>query len=178
MHALVQLATRKWLEVNSKLKQWKRHFVTNLCAAFPVGRYENWAVCQALFPHAQAAADNPPKDETSLEAWVSVREMILGAEHRDTLNSLNRVGTVLDRQGQYSKACAVHQRALEAKKRVLGYSHPDTLTNIANLASTYRNRGRWEEAEALFVQVMETIKTKLGDNHPDTLTSMKNLAFT
>jgi tetratricopeptide (TPR) repeat protein len=139
-----------------------------LVPALPVGRYENWAVCQALVPHAQAAADNPPKDETSLEAWASVlfkaawyaseiglyrkvyemgsavlqaREMILGAEHRDTLNSLNRVGTVWDRQGQYSKACAVHQRALEAKKRVLRYSHPETLTNIANLASTYRNRG-------------------------------------
>ncbi|KAF1828100.1 hypothetical protein BDW02DRAFT_652252, partial [Decorospora gaudefroyi] len=42
MHALVQLATRKWLEDNSKLERWKKQFISNLCAAFPTGEYENW----------------------------------------------------------------------------------------------------------------------------------------
>ncbi|KAI4940765.1 hypothetical protein J4E91_011252 [Alternaria rosae] len=41
MHALVQLATRKWLEDNSMLEQWKQQFVSNLHAAFPTGEYEN-----------------------------------------------------------------------------------------------------------------------------------------
>lgn len=41
MHALVQLATRKWLENNSKLERWKQQFISNLCAAFPTGDYEN-----------------------------------------------------------------------------------------------------------------------------------------
>jgi hypothetical protein len=52
MHALVQLATRMWLEANSKLERWKEQFVGNLCAAFPTGEYENWAACQALYAHA------------------------------------------------------------------------------------------------------------------------------
>lgn len=33
MYALVQLATRKWLD-NKKLEQWKQQFVGNLSAAF------------------------------------------------------------------------------------------------------------------------------------------------
>ncbi|KAH7108877.1 P-loop containing nucleoside triphosphate hydrolase protein, partial [Dendryphion nanum] len=66
MHALVQLATRKWLEANGTLERWKQQFVDNLCAAFPTGKYENWARCQALFPHAKAAAGQKPEGKESL----------------------------------------------------------------------------------------------------------------
>jgi hypothetical protein len=61
MHALVQLATRLWLEANSKLEQWKEQFVSNPCAAFPTGGYENWAACRALFAHARSAVGQPPE---------------------------------------------------------------------------------------------------------------------
>jgi hypothetical protein len=66
MHALVQLATRKWLEANSTLEQWKQQFVSNLCAAFPTGEYENWTACQALYAHTKAAVGQEPKDESSI----------------------------------------------------------------------------------------------------------------
>jgi len=57
MHGLVQLATRKWLQIHNELEQWKERFVSNLCAAFPTGNHENWAVCQGLFAHAKSAAE-------------------------------------------------------------------------------------------------------------------------
>ena len=41
MHALVQLATRKWLESNGKLKQWKQQYIKNLSLEFPTGEYKN-----------------------------------------------------------------------------------------------------------------------------------------
>ena len=66
MHALVQLATRKWLEDNSKLERWKQQFVSNLHAAIPTGEYENWAACRALYAHAKAAVGQQPKDESSI----------------------------------------------------------------------------------------------------------------
>ncbi|PVH91022.1 hypothetical protein DM02DRAFT_664418 [Periconia macrospinosa] len=72
MHRLVQLATRKWLKVHDQLEQWKQRFVSNLCAAFPTGDYENWAVCQALFPHAKSAAAQRPEREDSLRGWASL----------------------------------------------------------------------------------------------------------
>src|SRR5436305_1796660 len=56
MHRLVQLATRKWLEAHGQLEKWKQQFVRRLFEKFPTGEYENWAVCQALFPHAKSAA--------------------------------------------------------------------------------------------------------------------------
>lgn len=70
MHALVQLAMRKWLEANRKLEQWKQYYIKNLSAEFPTGEYENWTYCRALFPHAKSAIIQRPKAEGSLREWA------------------------------------------------------------------------------------------------------------
>ncbi|KAF1964688.1 putative nephrocystin [Bimuria novae-zelandiae CBS 107.79] len=205
MHAIVQLATRKWLEDNSKLERWKQQFVSNLRAAFPTGEYKNWAACQALYAHAKAAIGQQPKDELLIAEWATVlyraawfaerignitnakilatkamkaRKKVLGQEDKDTLWSVAMVRLSYKLGGQWDDAEKLFVQVMETRKMKLGADHPDTLTSMANLASTYRNQGRWDDAEKLFVQVMETSKTKLGADHPSTLTSMANLAFT
>ena len=55
MHALVQLASRRWLEANGELEQWKQCYIKNLSVEFPTGEYENWTYCRALSPHAKSA---------------------------------------------------------------------------------------------------------------------------
>ena len=55
MHRLVQLATQRWLAAEGQLKWWQQQFISSLHAAFPTGNYENWDVCQTLFPHAKSA---------------------------------------------------------------------------------------------------------------------------
>ncbi|KAI8930725.1 hypothetical protein NX059_012334 [Plenodomus lindquistii] len=205
LHALVQLATRKWLEANGQLEWWKQQFVSNLYAEFPTGEYKNWAACQALFPHAKSAAGQPPKNESSLAEWATLlyraawyaettgnindaamlamksmkaRKRVLGHEHEDTLWSVAMVGLVYRVGGRWDDAEKLEVQVMEIRKMKLGDDHPDTLTSMANLASTYRNQGRWSDAEELEVQVLETRKTKLGADHPSTLTSMANLAAT
>ncbi|KAI4940763.1 hypothetical protein J4E91_011250 [Alternaria rosae] len=205
MHALVQLATRKWLENNSKLEQWKQQFVSNLRSAFPTGKYENWAICQALYAHAKAALGQQPKDESSIAEWATVlyraawfaerigniadaeilarkamraRKKVLGREHEDTLSAMSMVGSAYRLGGRWDDAKKLDVQVMETSKTNLGDDHPFTLTSMGNLASTYWNQGRWNDAEKLFRQVMETRKMKLGADHPDTLTSMANLAST
>jgi tetratricopeptide (TPR) repeat protein len=205
MHALVQLATRKWLEDNGKLEQWKQQFVCNLCEAFPTGEFENWATCQTLFPHAKSAAGQPPEDEWSLADWATllyraawyaemtgniadaailamksmkVRKKVLGQEHEDTLWSVAMVGLIYRAGGRWHDAEKLEVQVMQTRKVKLGTDHPDTLTSMANLASTYRNQGRWDDAEKLLVHVIETRKIKLGAEHLETLTSMGNLAST
>ncbi|KAH8722859.1 P-loop containing nucleoside triphosphate hydrolase protein [Phaeosphaeriaceae sp. PMI808] len=205
MHGLVQLATRKWLEVHDRLEQWKQRFVSNLCAAFPTGDYENWAVCQALFPHAKSAAAQRPEREDSLRDWASLlykaawyalkigngveaelmslhsmrtRKKILGQNHKYTLQSIAMVGNAYRLRGRWDAAEELEVQVMEMSKKKLGADHPDMLTSMANLASTYWNQGRWDAAEELEVQVIETSKKKLGVGHPSTLTGMANLAST
>jgi tetratricopeptide (TPR) repeat protein len=205
MHALVQLATRRWLEANNKLEHWKEQFISSLYATFPTGEYENWAACQALYPHAKAAIGQPPKDELPLAEWATVlyraawyaertgkvvdatilavkcmkaRKKVLGQEHEDTMWSVAMVGLAYKLGGRWDDAEKLEVQVMETRKKKLGADHPDTLTSMANLASTYWNQGQWDAAEELEVQVLETRKTKLGADHPDTLTSMANLAAT
>ncbi|KAF2032530.1 TPR-like protein [Setomelanomma holmii] len=205
MHALVQLATRKWLESTSKLEQWKQKFVSNLCAAFPTGEYENSAACQALYAHAKAAREQQPKDESSIAEWATVlyraawfaersgniadaetlaikamkaRKKVLGQGHEDTLWSVAMVGLAYRLGGRWDDAEELFVQVIETSKKKLGADHPDTLTIMANLALTYQNQGRWDAAEELEVQVIETSKKKLGADHPHTLTGIGNLAST
>jgi hypothetical protein len=115
MHALVQLATRQWLEKEKRLEEWKLHFINNLCAAFPTGEYKNWPKCRKLFAHAKSALALRPTDEMALlkcaslfdnAAWyalqvgnfedaiplaaesMDIRDHLLGSEENDTLHSM------------------------------------------------------------------------------------------
>ncbi|KAF2194645.1 TPR domain protein [Zopfia rhizophila CBS 207.26] len=202
MHRLVQFSTRKWLELQGDLEGWKEKYVTLLNNSYPVGRYENWKACQMLFPHAQAVIACQPTNGGALEAWASVlfkaawyaddmgnyqvaqemgrdaleaREAALGAEHPDTLTSVNNLGVVLSRQGKYEEAEAMHRRALEGSKKVLKLEHPDTLTSVSNLGSVLSRQGKYEEAEAMYRRALEGYEKILGPEHPDTLISVNNL---
>ncbi|KAF2676434.1 putative kinesin [Lentithecium fluviatile CBS 122367] len=165
MHALVQLATRNWLDSNGKLKQWRHHFISNLCAAFPTGQYENWAACQALFAHAKSATGQRPEGESSLAEWATL---------------LYRAAWYAEGIGNIADAKEFALKSMKVRSRVLGQEHEDTLCSMGMVGSAYMLGGQWDAAEELFlfVQVMETSKKKLGADHPDTLTSMANLAIT
>ncbi|USP72879.1 TPR domain protein [Curvularia clavata] len=204
MHRLVQLAMRKWLAANGKLEWWKQRFISNLCAAFPTGEYENWPTCQALYAHAKSAMAQQPEEKSLLVEWATLlyraswyayekgnaaeaetlalqsmkaRKKVLGREHENTLESVGMVGLAYKLGGRWDDAEKLQVQVMETLKTKLGADHPEALRSIANLASTYREQGRFDEAEALDVQVMETRKTKLGIDHPDTLMSIANLAL-
>ncbi|AUB83307.1 tetratricopeptide repeat protein [Candidatus Thiodictyon syntrophicum] len=69
-------------------------------------------------------------------------ERVLGAEHPNTLKSVNNLGFLYEAQGRYGEAESLDRRALEVRERVLGAEHSDTLTSINNLAALYRAQGR------------------------------------
>jgi tetratricopeptide (TPR) repeat protein len=205
MHRLVQLSTKKWLELCDELESWKERYIVVMDQAFPIGEYENWVVCQHLFPHAEMVLLHRPTNKDYLERWASILynaawysndkgnyemaekmnrravdgyDKVLGAEHPSTLKSISNLALTFWNQGRWKEAEELEVQVMETRKRVLGAEHPSTLTSMANLASTYTNQGRWKEAEELEVQVMETRLRVLGTEHPDTLTSVANLAST
>ena len=205
MHGLVQLATRKWLEMHGEDQKWKSQFIQKLNMAFPNGEYLNWTLCEILFPHAKLAERQRPKEDRSVREWaeilrkagwyanakgdyveaermceLSARALrnLLGDNDVETSYSLGQLASIYWSQGRWTEAEKIKVQVMETRRRVLGDEHPSTLTSMANLASTYRNQGRWTEAEKMEVQVIETSRRVLGDEHPDTLTSMANLAST
>jgi hypothetical protein len=60
------------METNGQLERWRQRYIKILCAEFPIGNYENWSKCQELFPHAQSAVAQQPKEQHSLRDWASI----------------------------------------------------------------------------------------------------------
>jgi tetratricopeptide (TPR) repeat protein len=202
LHGLVQLSTRKWLEVHGQQEILKQEFILRMAAMFPTWDYENWTACQKLFIHVQLAFDYRPAEGTVIE-WASliyrggryaykqgryniaermvneareVQSKALGREHPKTLSSMKHFADILRMQGRWAEAEKLYLQVLEIRKAKLGNNHRKTLSTMGNLASTYQRQGRWEEAEQLELQVLEASKAKLGDHHTETLASLGNLA--
>jgi tetratricopeptide (TPR) repeat protein len=163
MHALVQLATKKWLKASGQFERWSSQFISNLNDAFPFGTFENWELCRSLFPHAKAALGT---HMTSRQAVVWQASLLLRSGHYSSAI------------GAYTDAEKMRERSFEARRKVLGEGHPDTLTSMNDLAATYLRQGRQDKSEEMCVEIIGKRKELLGDKHPATLASMHALADT
>jgi serine/threonine protein kinase/tetratricopeptide (TPR) repeat protein len=111
-----------------------------------------------------------------LEKARATRERELGADHPDTLVTLNNLAGAYQDAGRLPEAIRLFEQARDARVAKLGADHPDTLTTLNNLALAYGHAGRLAEAIRLFEQVRDAEVAKLGADHPDTLTTVHNLA--
>ena len=202
MHSLVQLSTRKWLELNDEVGKWRKASLRIMAATFPNGQHETWASCQKLLPHSKkvlgysSGCEEETLDQASIaintarylsllgeyelagninRSALKAREAMLGPEHPDTLISVSQLGSVLEMQGKYDEAEAMHRRALAGSKKVLGPEHPHTLTSVSNLGSMLERQGKYDEAEAMNRRALAGSKKMLGSEHPDTLISVSHL---
>nr|OQO18566.1 hypothetical protein B0A51_14525 [Rachicladosporium sp. CCFEE 5018] len=205
MHRLVQMSTQAWLKLNKAFERWASQFMVNLSDAFPAGKFENWAVCRPLLPHAVLALKIELANRVALlkqsyllynagwfaseqgnyalaltfnRAVLMLDRNLLGEEHVNTLKSMNNLALTYRHQGLFKEAEKLHVEVLEAQRRVLGEEHLDTLGSVHNIAITHRDQGRWKEAEELHAKVLEARRRVLGEEHSDTLESMHNLAST
>ena len=203
MHSLVQLSTRKWLELNDEVGKWRKASLRIVAATFPNGQHETWASCQILLPHSKkvlgysSGCEEETLDQASIAiktAWylslvgeyelagninrsaLKAREAVLGPEHQRTLISVSQLGSVLERQGKYDEAEAMHRRALAGSEKVLGPEHPDRLTSLSHLGSMLERQGKYDEAEAMHRRALAGRKKVLGPEHPYTLHSVYHLA--
>lgn len=155
MHRLLQYSTKKWLELSGELEEWKERYVALMDRSYPLGQHANWKVCQALFPHAQAAADSQPDNANTnaLRAWASV---------------LYKAAWYADDMGQYEAAREMNQSTLKAREKVLGREHPDTLTSVYCLADLLAKQHMFEESLSLYKRACDGYSIVLGEHHPTT----------
>ncbi|MEC7232507.1 MAG: serine/threonine-protein kinase, partial [Planctomycetota bacterium] len=106
---------------------------------------------------------------------LRIRRRHLGDEHRDTLFSINNMGTLLESQGKLEEAESLYHEALQARREALGDEDPTTLLSINNMGSLLRGQGKLEEAEALFREALEASRRILGDEDPGTLVYINNM---
>ena len=73
---------------------------------------------------------------------METHKRVLGAEHPDTLTSINNLASTYRNQGRWKEAEELEVQVIETRKGVLDAEHPDTLASMLNLASKPVERGR------------------------------------
>lgn len=205
MHRLVALSTQKWLELRGMLQHWQTTALKVLSENFP-GRqsYENWALLEALTPHAQlvfsftfhtvmdllqcaalldfAALYDLGKgryDEAHDKCVKSlqIRENILPADDPLILESVQTLGETLLHLGRLDSARSMLQRAIIGREKALGAEHPDTLESISDLTITLLELDDVTTAEETALRALRGREKVLGLDDPDTLVSLNILAM-
>ena len=96
------------------------------------------------------------------------RKRVLGSKHPNTLTSVSHLGLVLESQGKYEEAEAMHRQDLEGSEKVLGREHPDTLTSVYCLAYLLAMVCDYKESLDLYSRACDGYSVVLGEHHPTT----------
>ena len=75
---------------------------------------------------------------------MDMRKKLLGAEHPDTLISMENLACTYWKQGKLNEAEQLEVQVMDMRKKLHGAEHPDTLLSMGNLAGTFLNQGRWK----------------------------------
>ncbi|MGB3491415.1 MAG: FxSxx-COOH system tetratricopeptide repeat protein [Elainellaceae cyanobacterium] len=204
VHRLVQAVVKTNLGEEAA-KQWAERVVRVVTQAYPnADDYNNWAECERLLLHAQAATADIQtyqfefyeagtllirlgfyfkergqyaETEPCYEKGVDICKKALGDRHPSVATSLNNLALLYESQGRYEEAEPYYLQALEMRRELLGESHPDVATSLNNLALLYYSQGRYGEAEPFYLQALEMKRELLGESHPSVATSLNNLAL-
>ena len=202
IHRLVQVIVKDEM-LDADLKRF-RMMVVNICdEAFPQEWNEKtWARCHLYVGQVIGTLSDPEtlglKESASVTHRVGrflredgkmldsehlllrlleIERRIHGAEHPNTLRSMNELALTYQAQGRTAKAAALQEEVLEKRRQMLGAEHFQTLMSMADLARTYQAQGRTGEAVALQEDVLEKSWRIHGAEHLDTVKSMSNLAL-
>lgn len=160
VHRLVQAVQRGDLDEAGR-KAWAWRAVQAVNAVFPSGLFASWPRCEALLPHAQAAAQH-------VEDWR--------LDRKEAADLLNRLAIYWKERAQFDAAEPFARRALEIRRGLFGEAHPFFGQSLNNLGALYSATGRFRDAEPLFVQAVEIYRTTLGEKHRYYATGLNNLA--
>jgi tetratricopeptide (TPR) repeat protein len=204
MHRLVQFSTRKWMELQGELEGWGKTYVDIMSRNYPLGDFENWKVCQALFPHAQAALACRPADGDALLRWATLlfnaaryaadtgdyntaaemlrasleaREAVLPKDHRKTLFAAMNLGQMLAEQVKYAEAEEILRRTNEIAEQAFGLEDLLTLSASCTLGHVLTLQQKYDEAEGILRQVLTISEKLLGQDNLFTLGVASNLGL-
>ncbi|MGA9041326.1 MAG: serine/threonine-protein kinase [Terriglobales bacterium] len=123
--------------------------------------YENLG----LYPRAHELA------QRALDSRLS----LFGSNDPRTLESMARLGRILDREGHYADSEKLERQALAGERRILGADDPHTLETMDYLAVSLGDQDHYDEEERLEREVLEVGTRRLGIENQQMLRAMSNL---
>ncbi len=104
------------------------------------------------------------------------KEKALGKDHPSTLDTVNNMALVFDKQGRYDDALEWYERALAGYEKALGKDHPSTHRTVHNMASVFDKQGRYDDALEWYDRALAGLENALGMDHPFTMSSLYSIS--
>lgn len=123
---------------------------------------EATARLQSLLGVALAELGEPTKALEVLEQARATQTARLGADHPDTLSTLNRLANVRKTAGRVDEAISMLEQLRDTYLPLVGAEHPGMLATLSNLAGAYREAGRLNEAIPLLEQIRDLEAKRSG----------------
>jgi uncharacterized protein YjgD (DUF1641 family) len=142
-----------------------------------VGEPQAVARLQTILGNTLRELGSYPTAIAVLEKARQTRQRELGAEHPETLTTLQSLALAYHDAGKFGEAIKLYEQVKAAQVAKLGADHPDTLITLHNLAGACQAAGRLPEAIKLFEQVKAAQVAKQGADHPSTLATLNYLAM-
>lgn len=167
MHNLVQVATRRWLDMHAQLPIWNRNFIFLMDDAYPNINTDStdYTVlskkCDSLLPHAQAASQCQPPDKETLIVWA---------------NLLVKIGEYAYNLRAWSYGIEVLGTACIVLELFHGKCDDWTLQSMRRMGEMLVFEKRLDDGERQYRTVMERKKESLGATHLETLDAMDQLS--
>jgi serine/threonine-protein kinase len=101
-----------------------------------------------------------------MERGLAIAKASLGEGHPRTAYTLEFLGTVESRRGNFPRAERLSRQAAEIFDRTLGRHDVAVADAFADLAKVYSRAGRWSDAEATQRTAIAAYESSLGRAHP------------
>lgn len=135
-----------------------------------ISSMDNWAAVQVYKSHDIELADSLFQDV------LSRRRNVLGPRDIDLAESLNNLGYIKTRKGEFEVALELYEEASGIYRAALGEHHPSSLHVMSSIAYLYHKLGDLGRSELLRRETIDIRREVLGDNHPHLAMSYYYLA--
>jgi eukaryotic-like serine/threonine-protein kinase len=107
---------------------------------------------------------------------LDIRLSTLGEKDSATVASMISTGRLLLRQGRFSQAEVILNRAIEVGRELSGDEHISTLEALMHLGGVKLRTGRFAEAESYLREALDGFRSNYGEEHVGTLGTTTNIA--
>jgi serine/threonine protein kinase/Tfp pilus assembly protein PilF len=113
--------------------------------------------------------------ESRLRKVIAIRTQNLGAGRRETIATLNLLGSVLLTEDKFAEAEQTFREQLEGAQRLFGTDHLQVALIFHNLAWTLAKEHKMEEALTYMKKAVELQRKLLGESDRDAIVSLFSL---
>ena len=93
---------------------------------------------------------------------------VLGAQHHETLNSMNNLAVLRRKLGQYAEARKLMEETLAVQRQILAADDPRLSNSLTNLGTQLQEAGEFDGARKCYEEALALEQRYRGDNHRQT----------